>query len=57
MIDADYCFTYTDVGGKSRASYFAIFRDSTLNIAIENKILGKPENTVILLVIILSLQE
>lgn len=48
MVDADYCFTYIDVGGNGRASDSAIFRDSTLNIAMENNSLGIPENSVII---------
>nr|CAH7740928.1 unnamed protein product [Callosobruchus chinensis] len=37
MVDADYCFTYIDLGGNGRASDSAVFRDSTLNIAMENE--------------------
>lgn len=48
MVDADYCFTYVDVGGNGRASDSAIFRDSTLNIAMENNALGMSENSVII---------
>lgn len=48
MVDADYCFIYIDVGANGRASDSAIFRDSTLNIAIENKTLGLPEYGVII---------
>lgn len=48
MVDADYCFTYVDVGGNGRANDSAIFRDSTLNIAIENQTIGFPENSVII---------
>ncbi|KAG5861687.1 hypothetical protein JTB14_002248, partial [Gonioctena quinquepunctata] len=47
MVDADYCFTYIDVGGNGRASDSGVFRDSTLNIAMENKIIGFPENSLI----------
>lgn len=47
MVDANYCFTYIDVGGNGRASDSAVFRDSTLNIAMENKTIGFPENSVI----------
>lgn len=47
MVDADYCFTYIDVGGNGRASDSAVFRDSTLNIAMENKTIGFPEGSVI----------
>ena len=48
MVDADYCFTYIDVGGNGRASDSAIFRDCTLNISMENNTLGMPENSVII---------
>lgn len=48
MVDADYCFTYIDVGGNGRASDSAIFRDCTLNIAMENNTLGMSENSVII---------
>lgn len=47
MVDADYCFTYINVGGNGRASDSAVFRDTTLNIAMVNKTIGFPENTVI----------
>ncbi|XP_026819613.1 LOW QUALITY PROTEIN: protein ALP1-like [Rhopalosiphum maidis] len=40
MVDGDYCFTYIDIGANGRASDSAIFRDSTLNIALENNTLG-----------------
>lgn len=47
MVVADYCFTYIDAGGNGRASDSAVFRDNTLNIAMENKTIGFPENSVI----------
>lgn len=37
MADAKCCFTYIDVGANGRASD-AIFRDSTLNIAMESNL-------------------
>ncbi|GFV38648.1 putative nuclease HARBI1 [Trichonephila clavipes] len=37
MVDADYCFTYVDVRGNGRANDSAVFRNSSLNIAMENK--------------------
>ena len=40
MVDADYCFTYIDIGGNGRVSNSAVFRDSTLNIAMQNKTIG-----------------
>jgi hypothetical protein len=48
MVNADYCFTYIDVSKNGRASDSAIFRDCTLNIAMENNTLGMPENFVII---------
>ena len=48
MVDADYCFTYIDVGENGRASDSAIFRDSTLYMAMENNTLGMPEDAVII---------
>ncbi|VVC38715.1 Harbinger transposase-derived nuclease domain,Endonuclease/exonuclease/phosphatase [Cinara cedri] len=48
MIDADYCFTFIDVGGNGRASDSVIFRDSTLNIAMESNTLGIPDHAVII---------
>lgn len=35
MVDADYCFTYINVGANGRAGNSAIFRDSALNTAME----------------------
>jgi hypothetical protein len=48
MVDADYCFTYIDVGGNGRARDSAIFRDCILNIAMENNTLGMSENSIII---------
>nr|XP_022911187.1 protein ALP1-like [Onthophagus taurus] len=48
MVDATYSFRYIDIGGNGRASDSAIFRDSTLNIAIQNKLLGFPDKSVII---------
>ncbi|GFW40725.1 putative nuclease HARBI1 [Trichonephila clavipes] len=48
MVDADYCFTYVDVGGNRRANDSAVFRNSSLNIAMENKAIGFPEDHVII---------
>lgn len=48
MVDAEYCFTYIDVGANGRASDSAIFRDSTLNIAMESNSLGIPKHGVII---------
>ena len=43
LVDADYCFKYIDVGNDGRASDSTIFRNSTLNIAMENNLLNWPE--------------
>lgn len=48
MFDADYRFTYIDVGGNGRASDSAIFRYSTLNIAMESNTLGIPDHYVVI---------
>ncbi|GFT82583.1 DDE Tnp4 domain-containing protein [Trichonephila clavipes] len=48
VVDADYCFTYVDVGGNGRANDSAVFRNSSLNIAMENKAIGFPEDHVII---------
>lgn len=48
MVDGDYCFTYIDIGANGRASDSAIFRDSTLNITLENNTLGMPEKCIII---------
>lgn len=48
MVDADYCFTFVDIGGNGRASDSAIFRDSALNMAMEENTLNMPENGIII---------
>ncbi|XP_057654747.1 uncharacterized protein LOC130893002 [Diorhabda carinulata] len=48
MVDAGYCFIYIDIGANGPASDSAIFRDSTLNIVMENKTLGLPEYSIII---------
>ncbi|XP_057660728.1 uncharacterized protein LOC130896574 [Diorhabda carinulata] len=48
MVDADYCFIHIDVGANGRACDSTIFRDSTLNITMENKALDLPEYGVII---------
>ncbi|GFX05792.1 putative nuclease HARBI1 [Trichonephila clavipes] len=35
MVDADYCFTYVDVGGNGRANDSAVFRNSSLQWKIK----------------------
>ena len=47
LVDADYCFRYLDVGGNGHASDNAIFRDSTLILAMQNNLLDIPEISVI----------
>lgn len=48
MVDAAYCFRFIDVGGNGRASDSAIFRDSTLNIALQKNLLHFPDESVII---------
>lgn len=43
MVDADYCFTFIDVGSDGRANDSTIFRTSTLKIAMEKNLLNWPE--------------
>ena len=43
LVDANYCFRYIDVGKDGRASDSTIFKHSTLNIAMEKKLLNWPE--------------
>jgi hypothetical protein len=47
LVDGDYCFRYTDVGRKGRASDSTIFRQSTLNLSMENNELKLPPNSMI----------
>lgn len=42
MVDADYCFKYIDVGADGRANDSTIFKQSQLNIALENNLLNWP---------------
>ena len=46
MVDANYCFRYIDIGSDGRASDSTIFKNSSLNIAMEKKLLNWPENGV-----------
>ena len=43
LVDANYCFRYIDVGKDGRASDSTIFKHSTLNIAMEKKLLNWSE--------------
>lgn len=47
LVDGEYCFRYIDVGRNGRASDSTIFRESTLNLAMENNELNMPPNSVI----------
>jgi hypothetical protein len=47
LVDGDYRFIFIDVGSNGRANDSAVFRDSTLNSAIENNLLNWPDNCVI----------
>lgn len=42
MVDADYCFTYIDVGQDGRANDSTVFKNSTLKIALEQNLLNWP---------------
>lgn len=46
MVDANYCFTFIDVGSDGRAGDSTIFRNSKLKIAMETNTLQLPENAV-----------
>ncbi|KAJ8911775.1 hypothetical protein NQ315_008828 [Exocentrus adspersus] len=47
MVDADYRFIYVDVGCNGRSNDSTIFRNSSLNIALENNSLAFPDNGVL----------
>ncbi|PNF22512.1 hypothetical protein B7P43_G14377 [Cryptotermes secundus] len=42
MVDADYCFRYIDVGRDGRSSDSTVFRNSSLNAAMEQNFLNWP---------------
>jgi hypothetical protein len=44
VVDADYCFSYIDVGCNGKANDRSFFRNSTFNIALENNMLNFPNN-------------
>jgi hypothetical protein len=46
-VDADYCFSYIDVGCNGIANGSSVFRNSTFNIALENNKLNCPNNGVL----------
>ena len=46
LVDANYCFRYIDVGKNGRASDSTIFKNSSLNIALDHKLLNWPDNGV-----------
>lgn len=47
LVDHDYCFTYIDVGAKGRASDGGVWRNCTLNEAMQANTLNIPSNAVI----------
>jgi hypothetical protein len=47
LIYADYRFVFIDVGSNGRVNGGAVFRNSTLNSAMENNLLDWPDNSVI----------
>jgi hypothetical protein len=47
LVDADYRFVFIDVGSKGRVNDGAVFRNSTLNSAMENNLFNWPDNSVI----------
>ncbi|XP_066981810.1 uncharacterized protein [Macrobrachium rosenbergii] len=48
LVDANYRFLYIHVGHNGRANDSAVFRNSTLNSAIQNNLLNWPHNSVII---------
>ena len=48
MVNADYRFVFIDVGSNGRVNDGAVFRNSTLNSAMENNLLNWPDNSVII---------
>ena len=48
LVDADYRFVFIDVGSNVRVNDGAVFRNSTLNSAMENNLLNWPDNSVII---------
>lgn len=47
LVDANYCFTYVNIGANGRAGDAGVFRDSTLSAALENDLLNFPPDHVI----------
>nr|XP_022907401.1 protein ALP1-like [Onthophagus taurus] len=47
LVDHNYCFTYMDIGAKGRASDGGVWRNCSLNEAMEANILNIPPNAVI----------
>jgi hypothetical protein len=48
LVDADCRFVFIDVGSNGRVNDGAVFRNSTLNLAMENNLLNWPDNSVII---------
>jgi len=47
-VDTDYQFVFIDVGSNDRVNDGTVFRNSTLNSAMENNLLYWPDNSVII---------
>ena len=47
LVDADCWFVFIDVGSNGRVNDSAMFRNSTLNSAMESNLLNWPDNSVI----------
>jgi hypothetical protein len=48
LVGADYRFVFIDVGSNGRVNYGAVFRNSTLNSAMEDNSLNWPDHLVII---------
>jgi hypothetical protein len=48
LVGEDYRFVFIDVGSNDRVNDGAVFRNSTLNSAMENNLLNWPDNSVVI---------
>jgi hypothetical protein len=46
LVDADYRLAFIDVGSNDRVNDGVVFRNSSLNSAVENNLLNWPDNSV-----------
>ena len=46
LVDAEYCYRYIDIGKDGCSSDRAILKNSTLNLAMQNNLLYRPEGGV-----------